>query len=536
MFAPPIARTKTKSGDPQHATVAPQRPSQSAVDQALLLQRTIGNQAMLRLLAQRPSVTRNEPDAHEREDNAARITGRKIAPSWDFCKIPVFSPEEMDGVQSLSPFPAPPLPGPIQAKLKIGAVNDPLEHEADRVADQVMRMPDPEVSISAVLPQISRKCAECEEEEKKLQKKPTATAEAAGGEAPAHEVLRSPGQPLDAQTRAFFEPRFGQDLGGVRIHTDGNAAAAAHDLDALAFTIGHDMVFGASRFEPQTHEGQRLIAHELTHVVQQSGIEGTGIGHSSDLSSGSLPTLIQRQPEEKKDPPKKQPAKKTLRSEGVDLQDPVAVKTVTIIDDVLARNQKLAPYIGDQLAAGVKIAAKGKFIQDITDPIFEDAYRKAYDLHPTDSVPKHDLGFFDPKTSEIHVRPGAKFGTALHELVHRLASPVLYSVYLPLANKVSTDLLEVLKEGVTAFFTDQILKDEGLPNYNDAYIKEKKKAETLINALGSKSEGFDLIAKFNFKSTGIVEIGEKLGFTKQQYAAAKGDAIRQVLKKMEQAM
>ncbi len=227
MFAPPVAKQKTKSGEFSRAPVVQQRHHQPALSQVQLLQRRIGNQALLRLFSQHGS----EPGA---PGNMAR------------------------------------LPGILHAKLRIGAVNDPLEHEADRVADQVMRMPAPASVLSSAPEQVSCKCAECEEEEEKLQMK-EAGPEAATGEAPAsvHEVLRSPGQPLDAATRGFMEPRFGQDFSGVRVHSDAAAAQSARDVNAHAYTMGHNIVFDAARFAPGTHDGQRLIAHELTHVVQQ---------------------------------------------------------------------------------------------------------------------------------------------------------------------------------------------------------------------------------------------------------------------------
>src|SRR5207248_3083964 len=92
------------------------------------------------------------------------------------------------------------------------------------------------------------------------------------GEAPpiVHEVLRSPGQPLDAATRAFIEPRFGHDFSGVRVHTDAKAAESARAVDALAYTVGEDVVFGPDGFRPDTSAGQKLLAHELTHVLQQN--------------------------------------------------------------------------------------------------------------------------------------------------------------------------------------------------------------------------------------------------------------------------
>lgn len=86
-----------------------------------------------------------------------------------------------------------------------------------------------------------------------------------------HDVLRSPGHPLDSGTRAFFEPRFGHDFSEVRVHTDAKAAQSAHAVSALAYTVGRDVVFGGGRYAPDTRGGRSLIGHELTHVVQQRG-------------------------------------------------------------------------------------------------------------------------------------------------------------------------------------------------------------------------------------------------------------------------
>jgi len=86
----------------------------------------------------------------------------------------------------------------------------------------------------------------------------------------AHEVLGSPGQPLDAGTRAFMEPRFGHDFSQVRVHSDANAAESARAVNALAYTVGGDVVFGTGQYSPGTSEGRRFLAHELTHVVQQA--------------------------------------------------------------------------------------------------------------------------------------------------------------------------------------------------------------------------------------------------------------------------
>jgi Domain of unknown function (DUF4157) len=187
----------------------------------------------------------------------ARKAPRGLA--WDFSKIPLFPPT--------------PIRGAIQAKLVVGQANDPLEQEANLVAEQVMRMPDPALRLTPAA-QLRRKCADCEaEDENKVRLQPMAPAGAAPGEAPpiVHEVLRSPGQPLDATTRAFMEPRFGYDFSRVRVHTDAKAAKSAHDVNALAYTVGEHIVFGAAQHARKKIDGQRLLAHELTHTIQQSG-------------------------------------------------------------------------------------------------------------------------------------------------------------------------------------------------------------------------------------------------------------------------
>jgi hypothetical protein len=107
------------------------------------------------------------------------------------------------------------------------------------------------------------------------------------------EVLRSPGQPLDASTRTFMEPRFGQDFSTVRVHTDEKAAGSARGVNALAYTVGRDVVFGAGMYTPGTREGQRLLGHELTHVVQQ----GKQAPSTSNLSIGPVDDWLETQAE-----------------------------------------------------------------------------------------------------------------------------------------------------------------------------------------------------------------------------------------------
>ena len=86
-----------------------------------------------------------------------------------------------------------------------------------------------------------------------------------------HDVLNSAGRPLDAATRQFMEPRFGHDFSNVRIHTGSQAAESARAVNALAYTVGHNVVFGSGQYAPATQAGRQLLAHELAHAVQQEG-------------------------------------------------------------------------------------------------------------------------------------------------------------------------------------------------------------------------------------------------------------------------
>lgn len=199
----------------------------------------------------------------------------------------------------------------LQARLKISTPGDLYEQEADRVAEQVMRMsaqPAHQESIQAAPARsLQRKCAACEEDEAHLQKKElhagASSAHVASQEMP--DILRSTlqgsaGRPLDSATREFMESRFDYDFSGVRIHSGAQAGAAARSVNAQAFTVGHDVVFGAAQFSPQTYEGKKLLAHELTHVVQQGATGGrlqrktraADFGISQISSHGITPTSL----------------------------------------------------------------------------------------------------------------------------------------------------------------------------------------------------------------------------------------------------
>lgn len=168
-----------------------------------------------------------------------------------------------------------------QAKFTVSAPGDQAEQEADRTAAQVMRMADGQIAAPSPAPA------------------PTATAqtdEPSGG-----------GQTLAASERAFFEPRFGQDFSGVRLHTDERAAQSARALRASAYTVGQDIVFGPGQFAPATDAGRHLLAHELTHTIQQRQTNAASARH------------IARQPADK---PSAAPTTPTTDAQAADTKEP----------------------------------------------------------------------------------------------------------------------------------------------------------------------------------------------------------------------
>gem|GEM_PF-1927347 len=183
--------------------------------------------------------------------------------------------------------------GPLffQPKLSINQPNDAYEQEADAMADKVMCNTaavsatgffQPAV-VSHFIP-LQRKCAHCEEEEK-IQKKDAGGV--TGAPATVEQAIHSGGQPLDLDTRAFMEGRFGYDFSGVKIHNDALAHQSAAAVNALAYTHERDIVFAAGQYQPENKKGKQLLAHELTHTLQQSSghliQRKKGDGH--DLSS-----------------------------------------------------------------------------------------------------------------------------------------------------------------------------------------------------------------------------------------------------------
>jgi Domain of unknown function (DUF4157) len=169
----------------------------------------------------------------------------------------------------------------LQTKLSIGASDDKYELEADRVADEVMAMSASSV-VNSAPPRIQRFTG--------------GSAGQSNMTAPASvdRVLSSPGRPLEPSLQQDMGQRFGHDFSRVKVHTGGEAARSARDVNADAYTVGHNIVFGEGQFMPETQQGRRLVAHELTHVVQQSILDTNNASQSNGRTC--LSRVIGEQP------------------------------------------------------------------------------------------------------------------------------------------------------------------------------------------------------------------------------------------------
>lgn len=175
----------------------------------------------------------------------------------DFSRVPVFSKATVG----------------LQPKLTVGAPGDVYEQEAEHVADRVMRMPRPQPQREC---DCGEGCPACQtarprSEHERAQAKHVGPSVSGTVATPpvVREALNSAGRPLDSSTREFMEARFGHDFSRVRVHTGPTASAAARGVAAQAFTVGEHIAFGDGRYAPADTAGRHLLAHELTHVLQQ---------------------------------------------------------------------------------------------------------------------------------------------------------------------------------------------------------------------------------------------------------------------------
>ncbi|MGD9250054.1 MAG: DUF4157 domain-containing protein [Desulfobacterales bacterium] len=304
----------------------------------------------------------------------------------------------------------------LQAKLTVGAPNDAYEQEADQVADAVMRMPEEAlarqpleeeeelvqtkpVDREGCCPDLQRQ-AEEEEEELLQPKRQGGEAVAAGPDLEqALAASRGGGRPLPEESRSFFEPRMGLDLSIVQVHTGAPAADLSRRVNARAFTLGADIYFGAGEFAPGSFEGKKLLAHELTHVVQQR--------------SASAATSLQRDVLDAIGFNLRQSFTRAL-----ELPDPIA----RIFDGVVATNIAMASEIGIPGSwraavlefAGANLVDGAILLRALARlPSF---YRGGWimDLQPNAAAMTLDHSIFVPAGQTLSL------ATYVHELVHVL--------------------------------------------------------------------------------------------------------------------
>lgn len=265
-------------------------------------QLAIGNQAARRLSQANPN------------DSEARSSTKAATARWA-TRPDAVSAALADGV-SESRFPAQlgeavkgrrsiPLSS-LQAKLTVGKSDDPLEQEADRMAAQVMRVSEPQLQRTCAC---GGGCSGCQNEQAahdRLQTERIQTNDSGEIAVPpiVHEVLGSSGQALDPSTRNFMEVRFGHDFSRVRVHTEARAVESANAVGAQAYTVGQHIAFDSGQYRPQLMEGRQLLAHELTHVAQQS---------DAQQRAG----VVQRQPSGSGPAPSPSPASATIFQPGV---------------------------------------------------------------------------------------------------------------------------------------------------------------------------------------------------------------------------
>lgn len=198
----------------------------------------------------------------------------------------------------------------IQKKLSVGSANDAYEAEADSMADKVMRLAEPSQDSITPAGQSVQKC-DCDKEDT-IQRKSlsdditpliqrTSYGKGSGSTAPSHvenniNSSRGGGSIMDNSTRNFMESRFGADFSNVRIHTGSQAVQMSRELNAQAFTVGNDIYFNQGKYAPGSDNGKHLLAHELTHTLQQGGIKRKMIQKSCsdgncDTCGGGIRTL-----------------------------------------------------------------------------------------------------------------------------------------------------------------------------------------------------------------------------------------------------
>ena len=311
----------------------------------------------------------------------------------------------------------------------------------------------------------------------------------------------SSGEPLASAVREPFERRLGHDFSHVRIHADGVAGSSARDLDARAYTIGRHVMFDAGRYAPDTADGQRLLAHELTHVAQ---------------ADAAAEPVISRAPN---DP-------KQIMS-GLTTDKLISEDIGEVLDKLIAASKVLAPFISGKS----KVRAIKGSISMLDTAEFSYAYHKESGTTAPQNAEK------DPAIKEVRGltqqkdphnillrRQISNVGDALHEAIHRVSFPGFTTV-----NKA-------FDEGTTEHFTRNVLAEAELDPPKNKYDRPWRSVEQLISLVGEP-----LVGEAYFDAKKIQNLGNAMGTTvwlawtqamgKEDYATADALIVREKLKR-----
>jgi hypothetical protein len=306
---------------------------------------------------------------------------------------------------------------------------------------------------------LQRKCAcgqstasgaECEEcKKKELQRKAAGTAKAETAPPIVHEVLNSPGQALDHEARNFFEPRFGYDFSKVRVHTDATAAESARAVNAVAYTVGRNVVFASGQYAPDTEPGRALLAHELTHVRQQGSSQEPGhipIGREQDSqedaaraaeltvhapqvsewsSAASSPILQRKNGGDVKDVD----VDKMAWPDAVDLAKKNAkdAKTKGVAENIY---KKLVVRAAQKITVSKPLVDRKPSLSDIIwDWKDKGEYSAFVDPKKIDKAPDDYWKWISFKPSSIHKDEAFTVSISFHEMDHAVHGKVLYDQY-----------------------------------------------------------------------------------------------------------
>ena len=329
-------------------------------------------------------------------------------------------------------------PIPLQPQLAVTENGDAHEQEADRAASHAINALSNATSNSPNAHHIANAARALSTNSNKAHHiAPAAPAPSTLAPPIVHQALHSAGQPLDHDTRSFMESQLGHDFSAVRTHTDSDSAEANNALQSHALTSGHDIAFGAGQFAPHTREGNRLIAHELTHVAQQAK-SGAAVSQP----------IVQRSP--------------ALSSRNT--TDHIDDSVASDIDQAIAESATIRKYFD------AKSLKKTAGHISVDDPV---VYAKKYETYAKQHKDMPDVkdvpGYTDRKSGVIELKlNSADVEAVLHEAVHLNSSELF-----------AKNFGHALNEGVTEYFAEKILSEQGLSG-GRAYRDEYKLAQQLV--------------------------------------------------------